>query len=459
MAEIEDAEGRSFDAFGRKTSCYSRVCPYCIKLLQRKSQRRLVAARDAFWKNHHREPGKFERFITLTGPTLQDVSLEASNKVYNRAFELLADSAFWSSRVDAGAKHVEFTINQHGYHTHVHLLIYGSYIERDAKQEAKSREWRSERAAKHEARGMRIVTALPALGNLQDEWTRCITQAAREFGREVEWNAGTLHEGWYSRFPLEAGEVVEVQPTTAAKANVDVRIVREKGRPSDQEIGLPGAVKELTKYITKAGSWSEVSNEQLVEIAEVQRWPRCFELLGEWRRTKKQEAVTELPAQVVLRIGLGETWEDFCSRVRRENGHSDSYLLAWDQIAAWDARSDAGTLYAAQGGDNAFLDTDSVFRSASEPSESPPPQKQFIRPRSPSLMELGERMGFDEWLKIVSIRLADGRRARARLLAKKYPTSRFHCLDGSGFGGAIARIGSSDDGRRHARAATTLRAA
>lgn len=459
-AEIADAEGRSFDAFGRKTSCYSRICPHCIKLLQRKSQRRLVAARDAFWKNRRFEPGKFERFITLTGPTLQGVSLEASNKVYNRAFELLSDSAFWSSRVDAGAKHVEFTINQHGYHTHIHLLVYGAYMERDAVQEARSVVLRAERAARDQERSLRSVGPLPALGNLQDEWTKCITRAVRESGREVEWSANTCDEGWYSRFPLNAGEVVEVQPTTAAMANVDVRAVREKGRPSNQEIGLPGAVKELTKYITKAGSWSEISDEQLVEIAEVQRWPRCFELLGEWRRTKKQEAaVTEVPAQVVLRIGLGETWEAFCRRVARENGHPDSCFVAWAQMAAWDAPSDAGTLYAAQGGDNASLDTDFVFRSASEPSESPPSRKMFMRPRSPSLMELGERMNFDEWLKLVSIRLADGRRARARLLAKKYPTARFHCLDGSAFGGAIARIGSSAAGRRHSDSGAHLQAA
>ena len=450
---IADAAGRPFEAFGRKTSCYSRLCPHCIKLLQRKSQNRLVAARDAFWKDHVREPGKFERFVTLTGPTVQGISLEDSNKIYNRAFALLADCAFWSSRVEAGAKHVEFTVNPHGYHTHIHLLVYGSYMERDAGQEAKSEKWRSERAAKHEARGMRIVTALPPLGNLQDEWTRCLNYAVREFGCEIEWDASALYEGWYSRFPLLDGEVVEVQPTTAAKANVDVRMVREKGRPSDGEIGLPGAVKELTKYITKAGSWSDVSDEQLVEIAEVRRWPRCFELLGEWRRTKKREAVIEHTAQVVLRIGIGETWEDFCRRVASENAHPDSYVLAWEQMAVWDARSDAGTLYAAAGGDTASLDTASVLRAASEPSESPPSRKMFIRPRSPSLMELGERMNFDEWLKLVSIRLADGRRARARLLAKKYPTTRFHCLDGSGFGGAVAHIGNSDDGRRHARVA------
>jgi hypothetical protein len=395
-----------------------------------------VVARDFFWQHSQREPGMFERFVTLTGPTLQGVSLEDSNRIYNRAFQLLADGAFWSSRVVAGAKHVEFTTNPHGYHTHIHLLIYSSYIERDEKQESASRQHRAERAATQEARGLRLVTSLPALGNLQDEWTRSITQAACEFGREIEWSASAVHEGWYSCLSSD-GDVVEVQPTTAAKANVDIRFVREKGRPSDNEIGLTSAVKELTKYITKAGSWSEVSDEQLVEIAEVQRWPRCFELLGAWRRTKR-DVVNELPAQVVLRIGLGETWEDFCRRVARENGHPDSYVLAWDTMIAWDARSDAGTLYAALGGGIASLDTDSVFRSDSEASESPPSRKMFKRPPAPSLMELGERMNFDEWLKLVSIRLAHGRRARARLLAKKYPNTRFHCLDGSAFGGASA---------------------
>lgn len=417
-------------------------------MLQRKSQHRLVAARDAYWKTHHREAGKCERFTTLTSPTLQGVSLEDSEKVYNRAFGLLADTAFWSSRVDAGAKHVESPINWRGYHTHAHLLTYGSYLERDAEQEAKSRERRTERAARDEARRLRSITSLPALGNLQDEWTRCITQAASEFGREIEWNASAEYEGWYSRFPVHAGEVVEVQPTTAPRANVDVRLVREKGRPSDGEIGLTGALKELTKYITKSSSWSDVSDDQLVEIAEVKRWPRCFELLGAWRRVKKRDDVTELPTQPVLRIGLGETWKEFCRRVARENAHADSYVLAWDTICTREMRSDAGTLYAAAGGDTASLDTDSVFRSASEPCESPPSQKMFMRLRSPSLMELGERMNFDEWLKLVSIRLADGRRARARLLAKKYPSTRFYCLDGSRFGGAIARIVTSADGDR-----------
>ena len=452
-ARIEDANGQFFDAVGRKACCGSRICAHGIKLLQRRSQRRLVAARDSFWKTHEHEPGKYERFVTLTGPTLQGVCLQGSSKTYNRAFELLQDRAFWSSRVDAGAKHVEFTVNVRGYHTHAHLLTYGSYIERDTNEEAKTKQWRSERAAQQKARGLRLLTALSPLGNLQDEWSKCLTQAVGEFGRVIEWNAPANHEGWYCRFPLEAGEVIEVQPTRAAKANVDVRLVREKGRPSVGEIGLHSAIKELTKYITKAGSWSDVSDEQLVEIAEVQRWPRCFELFGAWRRARKNNESALVDARVVLSIRHSETWEEFCRRVARDDGHPDSYVIAWEALNVPGGlfHGDAvGDLYAASGGDTASLDTDFVFRSASEPSESPPSSKMPIRARAPSLMELGGRVPFGEWLKFVSIRLAGGRKARARLLARKYPNVRFYCLDGSEFGGAIVGVARLGDGARNA---------
>ncbi len=435
LAELSDKTGDQFDAYGRKSCCGSRLCPHGLKSQQRRAQKRLVAARDAFWQQHVREIGHAERFVTLTGPTLQGVSLEDSNRIFNRAFELLTDRAFWIARVVAGAKHVEFTVNDRGFHTHVHLLTYGPYIERDSEQEEKSRAWRAERLERFASGNLRIVKdGLPPLGNLQDEWTTCLTLAVAEYGREIEWDSAESHQGWYSRFPLADGEVVEVQPTTAEKGNVHVCLVREKGRPSDGEIGLHSAVRELTKYITKSSSWSDVSDLQLVEIAEVKRWPRCFELLGAWRRARRKlETIDALPRKV-LRIELGESWEDFCRRVANENAHPDSYVIGWDELYARERRSDAGTLYAASSGANASLDTDFVFRSSDGPTESPPGQKSGLRPRSPSLMSLGEVMEFDEWLKLVSIRLASARRARARLLAKQYPNVRFECLDGTSFG-------------------------
>ncbi len=408
--------------------------------MQRRAQKRLVDARNAFWLNRNRETGKCERFVTLTAPTLQGISLSDSEKIFNHAFKLLSDRVFWVKRVDAGAKHLEFTVNSLGYHTHIHLLIYGRYMERDADQEMKSKEYRVQRAAKLAKHKLSLVKDdLPPLGNLQDEWTSCITEAARECcGRVIEWNAPETESGWYSQFPFMSGEVVEVQPTTAKKANVDVRAVREKGCPSQSEIGLPSAVKELTKYVTKASSWSDVPSQQLVEIAEVRRWSRCFELLKQWRRDNKKAVPDVEPPQVVpdvepprveLSIEPGELWEDFCKRVAREKADPKSYSIAWNVLIA------AGAMYVAPKGYIASLDTDFVFRSCSEDETESPPGETVVRARSPSLMALGEVMEFGEWLKMVAIRLANTRQKRTRLLAKKYPYARFYCLDGSKFSG------------------------
>jgi hypothetical protein len=451
VAEIEDKEGRPFSAIGHKSACGSRLCPSCLKLLQRRSQRRLVEVRDEFWKQNVREPGKIERFVTLTGPTLQGMSLEATNKLYNLAFEKLNDRVFWSSRVDAGAKHVEFTVNPRGYHTHIHLLIYGRYMERGDVEESISREWRARRRNKLARQGMRLVKDdLPPLGNLQAEWTSCLTEAAQAFGREIEWNASPSYEGWYSRLPDAEGEVIELQPTSAPAANVHVCEVRQKGRPSNGEIGLHSAVKELTKYLTKASSWSEVSDDQLVEIAEVRRWPRCFDLLGKWRGIKKPAVDVVRP---VLHHNLGESWEEFCKRVVRSHADPSSYVVAWDSLNA------SHSLYTSGSEAYASLDTDFIKRSGCDEATESPPRKLWLKAREPSLMEIGEGMSFKSWLTLVSIRLANTRRVRRRQLTKKYPDAHFFCLDGSEFGGLGRSASSAEPVMMPAAATETFRLA
>jgi hypothetical protein len=190
-----DAEGREFGAFGVKSSCGSLLCPFCIKTQQRRCEKRLVAARDKFWlKNKKPEVGKYERFITLTAPTLQGIDEDTSERIYNQAYELLSDCPFYSKRMDAGAKHIEFTITPHGFNTHIHLLIYGAFVEVNKAQEQASVRWRETRAvkqaAKAAARGLRVVKdELPPLGNLEETWTTCIEKAAREFGYVFDWRA------------------------------------------------------------------------------------------------------------------------------------------------------------------------------------------------------------------------------------------------------------------------------
>jgi hypothetical protein len=487
--KMEDAEGREFDAYGVKCPCGSRLCSHCIKLLQRRAQHRLVAARDMYWSLNTPQPqnNEYERFVTLTGPTLQGVSEQEAEKIYNHAFLLLSDTPFWVDRMKAGAKHLEFTVNSLGYHAHIHSLVYGPFIERDADREAKSVAWRKERAEKAKARGWTIKEKLPALGNLQDTWTRCLSKAVlAKAGRIIEWRANyddsfkafilgpyslintrekivpEVKVGWYSLLPDEQGEVLEVTPTPSRKAGVDVRQVREKGRPSDKEIGIASAIKELTKYITKASSWSALSDDHLLEIAQVKRWPRCFELLGGWRELPTPETLcaglrlfvlslasyydyatpetlcagllVAMLARVgyykqrpVLEIGESEGWEDFCARVKREGAQPLSLARAWDKLNA------EGRLY---GRTNALLDTGDLSWSESSVQGLSPPTEGACRARAPSLMALGEWMRFDEWLKTVAVRLVVARRVRQFMLARANPQNTFVCLDGSTFGEA-----------------------
>ncbi len=472
---LEDKEGREFDAFGVKSSCSSLMCSHCLKNQQKRAQHRLVEARDRFWRTHKREFGKLERFVTLTAPTLQGFSEYQGEKVFNRAFVLLNDRAFWSERVEAGAKHLEFTVNERGYHPHIHVMFYGSFMERDADREAATVEWRKKRDKENAAnlRAGRLGKVAdnvkrPTLGNLQDEWMECVTQAAREFGRWIEWGANfdaslndhvlgayslletrervipDVKEGWYSQWPLIDGKVVEVQPTHARKPVIDIRVVREKGKPDASEIGIADAVKELTKYITKASSWDAVPDSHLVEIAEVKRWPRRFELLKGWRKqpeTKEQKAKREVDeakraadeaakrAGTILHINAGETYEAFCLRVESGGYSPNSYVIAWDNL------NSSHMLYHATRSVNAFLDTDFISWSDLDEEVRPPPEKPADRTRQPSLMALGDVMEFTEWKKLVSVRLIEARRSRQRLLAEKYPTAQFDCLDGSTFYG------------------------
>jgi len=475
-----DKDGREFDALGVKSACASRLCPHCIKQIQKRAQKRLVNARDQFWAENDPEFGKRERFITLTAPTLDGVSLYDSEKIFNRAFASLSHTDFWKARADAGAKHLEFTVNQRGYHSHIHLMLYGAYMERDAAQQEKTIEFRLRRAAKLAACKWRIVEdELPPLGNLQDEWTKCIKRIAKRRGHLLEFGANyskklqayvlgsyclvksrkqivpEVKAGWYSQWPLKDGAVVECHPTSAMKAGVDVRMVREKGRASVAEIGITSAVKELTKYITKSPTWEAVPDDHLVEMAEIMRWPRCFELLGAWRTTetpeeKQRKADAEEigrlnAARKIVKIQPGEHWVDFTERLEREGGHPDSYIIAWDKLVAARAAQDEKEAEQRDFLFYASLDTDFISRSTGEVGGKSPPEKVPKVGRQKSLMTLGDELPFPEWFKVVCIRLTGVRRTRTGLLARQFPFNRFNCQDGTKFVGCALQSASRED--------------
>jgi hypothetical protein len=187
--------------------------------------------------------GEHWRFITLTSPTVAGVSLLVVMLVYQRAWSLLRKRKVWRDAVRAGVKGTEWTEGELGigYHVHMHLLIAGRHIEH------------------HE---------------LRDAWTECIEQAWRERGVELQFN------------------------TRTNAAVVDIKFIRDYGHSAPRNAhteSLNNALLEVSKYVCKGEAWDAVPDEHLVEVAEVERWPRLFEVFGAARTVKEPSVEADQP--------------------------------------------------------------------------------------------------------------------------------------------------------------------
>src|SRR4029077_8728627 len=91
-------------------------------------------------------------------------------------------------------------------------------------------------------------------------------------------------------------------------------------------ISLEGAVNEVAKYIMKPDGWLKVSDEQLAEVAAVEKWPRMFELLGACREKRE-------PREPVI----GETG-DVCDRAISIEERILALREAGEIVAASDGR-------------------------------------------------------------------------------------------------------------------------
>src|SRR5262249_51997846 len=79
--------------------------------------------------------------------------------------------------------------------------------------------------------------------------------------------------------------------TRDGKMIVDIRLVTSKRKPGNSKsVDMDYAIREVCKYITKSGSWSGVPGRELLEMAEVRRWPRMVELLGDARQPGRSRA-------------------------------------------------------------------------------------------------------------------------------------------------------------------------
>ena len=275
----------------------------------------------------------------LTMPLMRGADVTDAIARINEAFRLLTNRLFWKSRVAGGVKSVEFTVRPEGFHVHIHLLVLADFIPVDAK-------WEQKMAAYMTRRNL-------AIGNLQSEMKHCL----RAVGSEV------------------LGDVV-----------VFVKDVRRRGeRDNPHLVSLDKALMETCKYLTKSESWDKIPDEQLVKVAEVERWPRMFELLGAAR----------------------------CGKAKAPE--------------ASDNKTEA-----VQGGE---ASTSSIYHHGLSTSDDEL-KGDGKRPRSQTWRRLLVALSWDEWVGEMRRRIQRAQAYRKAQLAEKFPFARFKTLAGEmwGFG-------------------------
>jgi len=344
-----------YDGVGTLFGCGLRLCPSCSASLRRRARAR---ARAALARCAPRR-GELWRFVTLTAPTLPGVPVLGVRRIFDRAWSLFRKREFWSSRVRACVKGEEFTVTQTGYHYHIHILALGKWIE---------------------------------FALLRSEWTACLRAAWHERGLDVEIQTAT-------------GEAV-----------VDVRLVRDR-RHSKQArgvvISLESALQETTKYITKSESWDVLPDAHLVEVAEVERWPRMFEVLGDCRPPR-------------------ESADDLRRRELRER--DPARMAEW---IASDPREGRAALVKPDDWREApaFLDTQGISDGAVVRAGPVLRVARSLRERAPSLRALSVTMERSAWLQILSLRVSAVCAYRKAMLMRRYPYAIFNSLAGNVWSG------------------------
>jgi hypothetical protein len=331
-----------------------------------------------------RRPGEFWRLITLTMPTVpaDRLSLISSIALVLDALERFQERLWWNETARATVKNLEFTLGDlkrlaeesrewesalDGYHTHAHLLVLSKWID---------------------------------YRRLRTEWSESLVTAMQKAGV-----ADLTPDG---RFDTPSGHAI-----------VDVRlVVNRKVKGKKHVISIEGAIQEATKYITKNCSFDSIPGAQLVEVAEVKRWPRCFELTGEARGARqtaaqKREACRRAENDARMREWIG-------SDPRRPRPDLASGERDWRERPAF------GLL--------ASVHTHGLSPDEEKKKRPPPWRAEGGRERAPSLWLLLESLPFDEWLKVLDRRVANVRRYRRAALSRQYPCGTFETLAGETFG-------------------------
>jgi hypothetical protein len=196
-------------------------------------------------------------------------------------------------------------------------------------------------------------------------WTECVRKAFEEFGLE---------------FKVDKFLDVKFQQITTI------------------EEGL----KEVCKYLTKSESWDKIPAAHLLEIAEIRRWDRMFEVSGNFRKT--------------------------LSRLKAERALAEEVLSSYVK--------DKSTFTDSVARDLTYFNTDGITDgSVSAASESfgiseEISDKSSVKPKRVSWREVVKEQGLEKYLEIFYRQVEFTRNLRKLRLIIKYPDANFTDLDG-----------------------------
>ncbi len=285
--------------------------------------------------------------LTLTLPRVDGMTPFLEVRRINRAMDLFRKRLTWKLKVRGAIKGVEMKLSvfmgQVGIHVHAHLLILAKW-------------WKWE--------------------DLRAEWFQAVAKATEEV-YAVELDQEALEA------QVEGGIVT------------DIRTV--KTHHHEGEVDLESALQETLKYITKPDDWEalvkagQVGRDLLLELEEIERWPRMFELMGKAREDK---AAPVDPANAEGGRGFLDTACIFDGEVE---GKEEPHPLDGSLPGLLDPQADP------KGGPEAGL----------EEEPRPPPQV-----RAPSWRQLMNTLPIGEWLAVMVARMTSARRYIASLILK-----------------------------------------
>lgn len=330
--DLNNQSGECFDGFGNLFPCGAKLCYSCMAKAARRNKKiaeealKIIKLERKSYLPFSSKKKVVEqqrlRMITLTMPKVF-LSCVESTELVIRAFDLFRKLKFTETYFAGYIKTIEFTTREDdSYHSHIHLLAACFFIPE---------------------------TTIKRL------WRRCVQTAFIEKG--LDWRAATKNLG------------------DADKLNVNLELTDSNER----------SLIEVCKYLTKSESWENIPASHLLEIANIKRWRRMFELSGCFKRA----------AQLI------KAKNEVIKQAQREAAHAEN---------------------------RNYLDTKCISAAESLPENSESEAK--FTAKKENWRDRVKKLGVDAYLTILERQIEITQRTRKELLAEKYPLATFTDLAG-----------------------------